>query len=173
MRGFFHPCQSFLKTIQNNFCLADRRRRGRLACNARSCWRKARFSRISSWREQKALITQPMKWRSDANMADILSDDTRPEQLLQVIHSRTARTFDEGQGGFLASSCVAYEKCETWLRTRAETGQTWQQIYSRPLCRLPREVADFKAGQNCDKRQVMFRSTNSHPIAPAEQSPRC
>ena len=30
-------------------------------------------------------------------MADILSDGTRPEQLLQVIHSRTARTFDEGQ----------------------------------------------------------------------------
>src|SRR6266852_8452207 len=97
MRGFFHPCQNFLKTIQNNFCLSDRRRRGRLACNARSCWRKARFSKISSWREQKALITQPMKWRSDANMADILSDGTRPEQLLQVIHSRTARTFDEGQ----------------------------------------------------------------------------
>ena len=78
MSGLFHLCQSFLKTIQNNFCLADRRRRGRLACKARSCWRRARFSRISSWRQQKALITQPMRCRSDANMADILSGSTKP-----------------------------------------------------------------------------------------------
>src|SRR2546425_12738988 len=96
MRGFFHPCQSFLKTIQNNFCLADRRRRGRLACNATSCWRRARFSRISSWREQKELTIQPRKCRSDANMADILSEGTKHEQR-QVIHSTTARSFDEGQ----------------------------------------------------------------------------
>jgi hypothetical protein len=39
------------------------------------------------------------------------------------------------------------ETREARLRARAETGQTWQQSYSRPACRLPDEVVDFKAGQ--------------------------
>jgi hypothetical protein len=32
-------------------------------------------------------------------------------------------------------------------------GQTWQQSYSRPACRLPDEVVDFTAGQDCDETQ--------------------
>jgi hypothetical protein len=96
-RGCFHPCQSFLKATQNSFCFDDKRRRGRFACSARSCWRKARFSRIRSWREQKALIIQPMRCRSEEDMADILSDATKPKQR-QVIHSTIARSFDEGVG---------------------------------------------------------------------------
>ena len=51
---------------------------------------------MRSWREQKALIIQPMKWRRDTNMADILSKGGKPEPL-QVTHSATARSFDEGQ----------------------------------------------------------------------------
>src|SRR6201984_2626592 len=94
-RGCFHPCQSFLKATQNNFCVVESRRRGRLACSPRSCWRKASFSRIRSWREQKALISQPMRCRSVQNMADILSEGPKPKQR-QVIHSTTARSFDKG-----------------------------------------------------------------------------
>jgi len=45
-------------------------------------------------------------------MADILSEGTRPEQLLQVIHSRTARSFDEGQG---TTSRIETTQSEPWL----------------------------------------------------------
>ena len=48
------------------------------------------------WREQKALIIQPTRCRSEGNMADILSEGTKLRQR-QVFHSRTARSFDEGQ----------------------------------------------------------------------------
>jgi hypothetical protein len=51
---------------------------------------------MRSWREHKALIIQPMTYRNDGNMADILSKRTTPEQQ-QLIHFRTARSFDEGQ----------------------------------------------------------------------------
>ena len=58
------------------------------------------------WREQKALIIQPTRCRSEGNMVDILSEGTNPKQR-QVFHSRTARSFDEGQvfldGAFLSS----------------------------------------------------------------------
>jgi hypothetical protein len=32
-------------------------------------------------------------------------------------------------------------------------GQTWRQINSTAACGLPREIIDFKAGQNRDKGQ--------------------
>ena len=51
---------------------------------------------MRSWREPKALIIQPIRCQSDGNMADILSESTKPEHM-QVIHSRTARSLDEGQ----------------------------------------------------------------------------
>jgi hypothetical protein len=35
---------------------------------------------------------------------------------------------------FLTSGCVAHEKSESRLRTRAETASTWQQWYSRLAC---------------------------------------
>src|SRR3989442_587991 len=110
MSGFFHPCQSFLKTIQNNFCLADRRRRGRLACNARSCWRKARFSRMRSCREQKALMIQPMRCRSDATMADILSEARNPSRCKSFIlglHDVLMR--DRGKGAWKRAFGVSEE----------------------------------------------------------------
>src|SRR5215469_14251930 len=53
---------------------------------------------MRSLREPKALTTQPMRCRSDQNMAEILSK--RPQQnSFQVVHFTSARRFDHGQPG--------------------------------------------------------------------------
>ena len=98
-RGLFHPDQSCRRRTQNSLCIADNRGRGRLACTARSCSRRARFSRTSSSREPKARITQPMRCRSDENMAEILPE-LRQQNRFQLAHFKSARRFDEEQGDF-------------------------------------------------------------------------
>jgi hypothetical protein len=63
---------------------------------AKSCWRSARFSRMRSLRDPKALTIQPTRCRSDQNMAEISSE--RPQQnSFQVVHFTSARRFDDGQ----------------------------------------------------------------------------
>ena len=42
-----------------------------------------------------------------------------------------------GARGFPASGCDAHGKCESWLRTRVQRGQTWWQINSRSAFQLP------------------------------------
>jgi hypothetical protein len=54
MSGSFQPAQSLRNTTQNSFCRALSRRRGRFACKARSCWRRARFSRMRSSRRTES-----------------------------------------------------------------------------------------------------------------------
>ena len=50
---------------------------------------------MRSLREPKALTIQPMRCRSDQNMAEILSK--RPQQnSFQVVHFTSARRFDDG-----------------------------------------------------------------------------
>jgi len=93
--GFFQPAQSLRNTIQNNFCRALSRRRGRLARKVKSCWRRARFSRMRSSRERKALITQPMRCRSHEIMAKIVSKHPSTNRW-QLVHSPSAPGFDEG-----------------------------------------------------------------------------
>jgi len=52
---------------------------------------------MRSLREPKALTIQPMRCRSDQNIAEILSK--RPQQnSFQVVHFTSARRFDDGQG---------------------------------------------------------------------------
>ena len=80
-----------------NFCGADTRRRGRFLCNASSCWRSAKSSRMRSWRGPKPLMIQPIRCRNDANIADVLSKGTQPGHL-QVTHSKIAQSFNEGRG---------------------------------------------------------------------------
>jgi hypothetical protein len=94
--GFFQPAQSLRNTIQNNLCRVLSRRRGRLVRKARSCWRRARFSRMRSSRERKALITQPMRCRSHEIMAKIVSKHPSTNHW-QLVHSPSAPGFDEGQ----------------------------------------------------------------------------
>ena len=65
-RGCLHPDQHVLNATQNNLCRAVNRRRGRCACRASNCRRRARFSRTRSSRERKALTIQPRRCRSDA-----------------------------------------------------------------------------------------------------------
>ena len=64
-RGFLHPDQSVLNATQNSLCRAVNRVRGRCACNASSCWRRAKFSRTRSSRERKELTIHPRRCRSD------------------------------------------------------------------------------------------------------------
>ena len=46
----------------------------------------------------------------------------------------------------------------TMLRTRAETGQTWQPSYSRWDSGLRSDVVELKGGRNCDEGQYLQRS---------------
>ena len=72
-RRFCHPAQSFLNMSQNSFCMADSRRRGRLACRANSCCRRARFSRMRSSLDLTTLTTQPRRCRSHTIIAKNLT----------------------------------------------------------------------------------------------------
>src|ERR1700757_97398 len=103
IRGFLQPTQSLRNTIQNNLCRVLSRRRGRLARKVKSCWRRARFSRMRSSRERKALITQPMRCRSHEIMAKNVSK--HPSTIRwQLVHSPSAPGFDEGQQQLLIIS---------------------------------------------------------------------
>jgi len=51
---------------------------------------------MRSLREPEALTIQPMRYRSDKNMAEILSK-RRQQNRFQVVHSTSARRFDDGQ----------------------------------------------------------------------------
>jgi transposase InsO family protein len=76
MRGCLHPDQHILNATQNSLCRAVNRRRGRSACRASNCRRRARFSRTRSSRDLKALAIQPRRCRSDTIMARILAEKT-------------------------------------------------------------------------------------------------
>src|SRR5436190_336478 len=84
-RGFLHPDQNVLNATQNSLCRAVNRRRGRCACRASNCRRRARFSRTRSSRERKTLTNQPRKCRSDTIMARILAE--KSESSLAPSHS--------------------------------------------------------------------------------------
>src|SRR5215469_9235662 len=73
-RGFLHPDQNVLNATQNSLCMAVNRVRGRCACKASSCRRRAKFSRTRSSRERKELRIHPRRCRSDTIMARILSE---------------------------------------------------------------------------------------------------
>src|SRR6266699_1693002 len=73
-RGLVHPDHNVLNAIQNSLCRVVNRWRGRCACRASSCRRRARFSRTRSSRERQALNIQPRKSRSDTIIARILSE---------------------------------------------------------------------------------------------------
>ena len=68
-RGFLHPDQNVLNASQKSLCRAVNRVRGRCACNASSCRRRAKFSRTRSSRERKELTIHPRRCRSDTIMA--------------------------------------------------------------------------------------------------------
>jgi len=73
-RGLVHPDQNVLNATQNSLCRAVNRRRGRCACRASNCRRRARFSRTRSSRELKTLTIHPRRCRSGTIMARILSE---------------------------------------------------------------------------------------------------
>jgi hypothetical protein len=104
-RGFCHPAQSFLNMSQNSFCMADSRRRGRLACRANSCCRRARFSRMRSSRDLKTLTTQPRRCRSHTIIAKNLTGFQQVEvsakslilRMRVVLTRDTKQTQQEGE----------------------------------------------------------------------------
>jgi hypothetical protein len=107
-RGFLYPDQNVLKATQNSLCRAVNRRRGRCACRASNCKRRARFSTMRSSRDLKALTIHPRRCRSDTIMAIILSE--KSESSFAPSHSFCrCTTFWRGGlvstgGSFLASA---------------------------------------------------------------------
>ena len=99
-RGFLHPDQNVLNATQNSLCRAVKRVRGRCACNASSCWRRAKFSRTRSSRERKELTIHPRRCRSDTIMARIVAKKSE-SSFSQVIHSAGVRRFGEAQPALL------------------------------------------------------------------------
>src|SRR6516165_5921696 len=79
-----------LNATQNSLCRAVNRVRGRCACKASSCRRRAKFSRTRSSRERKVLTNQPRKCRSDTIMARIVAKKSE-SSFSQVIHSAGVR----------------------------------------------------------------------------------
>src|SRR6516164_4683948 len=73
-RGFLHPDQNVLNATQNSLCRAVNRVRGRCACKASSCRRRAKFSRARSSRERQELTIHPRRCRSDTIMVRIVSE---------------------------------------------------------------------------------------------------
>ncbi len=76
-RGCLHPDEHILNATQNSLCRAVNRRRGRCACRASNCRRRARFSRTRSARQLKELTNQPRKCWSDKIMAKNFSGKDR------------------------------------------------------------------------------------------------
>src|ERR1700687_1845266 len=94
-RACLPPDQHILNATQNSLCRAVNRRRGRCACRASNCRRRARFSRTRSARQLKELTNQPRKCRSATIMARILAEKT--ESSFAPSHSfRRGTTFWRG-----------------------------------------------------------------------------
>src|ERR1035437_488683 len=70
INDLFQPDQTLRRTTQNSLSTELSRGRGRLACRASSCCRRARFSRRSSSRERKTEMTQPSRYRSRTNIRE-------------------------------------------------------------------------------------------------------
>src|SRR6267378_8284533 len=76
-------------------CRAVNRRRGRCACSASNCRRRAKFSRTRSARQLKELTNQPRKCRSDKIMAKNFSGKDRikryAKSLISLVYDLLAR----------------------------------------------------------------------------------
>src|SRR6267154_1356208 len=94
-RGCLHPDQHILNATQNSLCRAVNRRRGRCACSASNCRRRAKFSRTRSARQLKELTNQPRKCRSDKIMAKNFSGkdriELRAKSLISLVYDLLAR----------------------------------------------------------------------------------
>src|SRR5271167_1540697 len=152
-RGFLQPDQNVRNATQNSLCRAVNRRRGRCACSASNCRRRARFSRMSSSRELKALTNQPRKCRSDAIIARILSE--KSESSFSPSHSFCrCTTFWRGTA------------CDAGSRSRVGASATAAQIVCRPLSLRHSE----SLLQSLDRVVPLGRSRFCHRILIAEES---
>ena len=148
MRGLVHPDQHVLNATQNSLCRAVNRRRGRCACRASNCRRRARFSRTRSSRERKALTNQPRKCRSDTIMARIVAE--KSESSFSPSHS--------------------FCRCTTFWR-----GTTVGQLLSSPYCTqilfvriaigYRRSVRRFLRSTSCSSMLAMRRSGDRNVVA--------
>src|SRR6266404_545118 len=94
-RGCLDADQRILNATQNSLCRAVNRRRGRCACSASNCRRRAKFSMTRSARQLKELTNQPRKSRSDKIMAKNFSGKDRIElcakSLISLVYDFFAR----------------------------------------------------------------------------------
>src|SRR5882757_1043340 len=117
-RGCLHPDQHILNATQNSLCRAVNRRRGRCACSASNCRRRAMFSRTRSARQLKELTNQRRKCRSDTIMAKNFSGKGRiklyAKSLISQVYDLLARHNPE------ACSVVIFERLWESVRADAE-----------------------------------------------------
>ena len=100
------PGQSFARPTQKARSRAQSRRRGRRRARIASCWRRARFSRTRSAREQNKVRTAAAKARSRANIPIWVAERTggskshrpaaRPPAGAQVLPTRVAQGSADG-----------------------------------------------------------------------------
>ena len=76
MRGCLHPDQHILNTTQNNLCRAVNRRRGRCACRASNCRRRAQVFEDEVLAGTEGADYPPRRCRSNTIMARILAEKT-------------------------------------------------------------------------------------------------
>src|SRR5258707_280536 len=162
-RGCLHLDQHILNATQNSLCRAVNRRRGRCACSASNCRRRAKFSRTRSARQLKELTNQPRKCRSDKIMAKNFSGKDRIElcakSLISLVYDPLARhkakakgecpntkaaVFIDGKGAGSIFYLCQTEKCEVHNRvtgyqpTPQEQSQRKKEALAERVERLSR-----------------------------------
>src|SRR5216684_4054474 len=113
-RGCLHLDQHTVNATQNSLCRAVNRRRGRCACSASNCRRRARFSRTRSARQLSELTNQPRKCRSDTIMARILAEKTE-SSLAPSPSFRRCTTLWRGTAARHSTRSPPTESCWTGL----------------------------------------------------------
>src|SRR5271167_5131090 len=127
-RGFLQPDQNVRNATQNSLCRAVNRRRGRCACRASNCRRRARFSRTRSSRQLKELTNQPRKCRSDTIMARIFGGKDRIKLCAKSLISQVYDLLARHRGCFVSAVRLLGEFC-----VASSTDSDFAYLFSFPF----------------------------------------
>src|ERR1019366_6969404 len=107
INDLFQPDQTLRRTTQNSLSTELSRGRGRFACRASSCCRRARFSRRSSSRERKTEMTQPSTYSTAHKHQVIIAKSAQCGFASKSLILRTCRVLARDSPGaweYLSSS---------------------------------------------------------------------
>src|SRR5271154_550413 len=127
-RACLRPDRHILNAIQNSLCRAVNRRRGRCACRASNCRRRARFSRTRSARQLKELTNQPRKCRSDTIMARIFGGKDRIKLCAKSLISQVYDLLARHRGCFVSAVRLLGEFC-----VASSTDSDFAYLFSFPF----------------------------------------